>query len=48
MYSQVINYIKQRIEISREEIEENLKNSDLRKFAKGDYTLRVHAKRHRL
>jgi len=39
MYSQVINYIKQRVEISREEIEENLKYSDFKKFAKGDYIL---------
>ena len=41
MYSQVINYIKQRIEISRDEMEESLKYSDLKKFAKGDYILRV-------
>ena len=41
MYSQVINYIKQRIEISREEIEESLKYSDFKKFAKGDYILRA-------
>lgn len=41
MYLQVINYIKQRIEISREEIEESLKYSDFKKFAKGDYILRV-------
>ncbi len=41
MYSQVINYIKQRIEISREEIEESLKYSEFRKFAKGDHILRA-------
>ncbi|HEU4860549.1 MAG TPA: Crp/Fnr family transcriptional regulator [Chitinophagaceae bacterium] len=41
MYSQVINYIKQRIEINREEIEESLKYSDFKKFAKGDYILRA-------
>ena len=40
MYSQVINYIKQRIEISLEEIEESLKYSDFKKFKKGDYILR--------
>ena len=40
MYSQVINYIKQRIEISREEIEESLKYSDFKKYKKGDYILR--------
>lgn len=41
MYSQVINYIKQRIEISREEIEESLKYCEFKKFAKGDYILRA-------
>lgn len=41
MYLQVINYIKQRVEISREEIEESLKYSDFKKFAKGDYILRA-------
>jgi len=41
MYSQVINYIKQRIEISREEIEESLKYSDFKKYNKGDYILRA-------
>jgi hypothetical protein len=34
MHSQVINYIKQRIEISREEIEESLKYSDFKKYKK--------------
>ena len=41
MYSQVINYIKQRIEISQEEIEETLKYSDFKKYKKGDYILRA-------
>ena len=41
MYSQVINYIKQRVEISREEIEETLQYSDFMRFAKGDYILRT-------
>jgi len=41
MYSEVINYIKQRIEISREEIEETLKYSDFKKYKKGDYILRA-------
>ena len=41
MYSQVINYIKQRIKISREEIEEALRYSDFKKYAKGDYILRA-------
>jgi CRP/FNR family transcriptional regulator, anaerobic regulatory protein len=41
MYSQVINYIKQRIDISREEIEESLKYSVFKNFAKGEYILRT-------
>lgn len=41
MYSQIITYIKQRVEISQEAIEENLKYSQFKKFAKGDYILRV-------
>lgn len=41
MHSQIINYIKQRIEISREEIEESLKYSDFKQYAKGDYILRA-------
>lgn len=41
MYSQVIDYIKQRIEISNAEIEEGLKYSHFKKFAKGDYILRA-------
>ena len=39
MYSQVMNYIKQRIEISREEIEETLKCSDFKKYKEGHYIL---------
>jgi CRP/FNR family transcriptional regulator, cyclic AMP receptor protein len=39
MYLQAINYIKQRIEINREETEETLKNSDFKKYKKGDYIL---------
>jgi len=41
MYSQVINYIKQRIEISNQEIEDSLQHSTFKKFAKGDYILRA-------
>jgi CRP-like cAMP-binding protein len=41
MYSQVINYIKRRIEISREEIEECLQYSEFKKYAKGEYILRA-------
>ena len=41
MYSQLINYIRQRIEISNVEIEESLKYSDFKKFDKGDYILRA-------
>lgn len=41
MYSQVINYIRQRIEISQEEIEETLKYSEFKKYSKGEYILRV-------
>jgi len=41
MYSQVINYIKQRIEISNREIEEGLQYSEVKKFKKGDYILRA-------
>ena len=41
MYSQVIDYIKKRIDISQEEIEEGLKYSEFKKFSKGDYILRV-------
>lgn len=41
MHSQVINYIKQRVEISLEEIEESLKFSEFKKFTKGEYILRA-------
>ena len=41
MYSSVISYIKQRIEISDEEIEEGLKYSVFKKYAKGEYILRI-------
>jgi CRP/FNR family transcriptional regulator, anaerobic regulatory protein len=41
MYSQVINYIKQRIDISQSAIEETLKYSDFKKYKKGDYILRA-------
>lgn len=41
MYSQVINYIKQRVEISREEIEAILQYSDFKRYVKGDYILRT-------
>jgi CRP-like cAMP-binding protein len=41
MYSQVINYIKQRVDISSEEIEESLKYCDYKTYAKGDYILRA-------
>lgn len=41
MYSQIINYIKQRVEISQAAIEESLKYSDFKTYAKGDYILRA-------
>jgi CRP-like cAMP-binding protein len=41
MYSQVINYIKQRVEIANKEIEVALQYSEFKKFAKGDYILRA-------
>ena len=41
MYSQVINYIKQRVEITNTEIEESLQYSEFNKFANGDYVLRA-------
>ena len=41
MYSQVINYIKQRIDISQDEIEESLKYSSFKKYKKGDYIIRA-------
>ena len=41
MYSRITSYIKQRIEISDEELEEGLKYSVFRKYKKGDYILRI-------
>ena len=41
MYLQVINYIKQRAEISQAEIEESLKFTEFKKYTKGDYVLRI-------
>jgi CRP/FNR family transcriptional regulator, anaerobic regulatory protein len=41
MYSQVINYIKQRIDISQKVMEESLKYSDFKKYTKGEYILRA-------
>jgi CRP-like cAMP-binding protein len=41
VYSQIINYIKQRIDISQEEIEDGLKYSEFKTYAKGDYILRA-------
>ena len=41
MCSQVINYIKQRVEISWEEIKESLQYSDFKTYAKGEYVLRA-------
>ena len=41
MYSGIISYIKQRIEISDEELEEGLKYSVFKKYAKGEYILRI-------
>jgi len=41
MYSQVINYIKQRVEITDKEIENSLQYSEFKKIAKGDYILRA-------
>lgn len=41
MYSNVINYIKQRIEISDEELEEGLQYSVFKEYAKGEFTLRI-------
>jgi CRP-like cAMP-binding protein len=41
MYSQVINYIKHRIDISREDVEEGLEFSQFKHYAKGDYILRA-------
>ena len=41
MYSQVINYIKQRVEITEKEIEDGLQYSEFKKFAKGEHILRA-------
>lgn len=41
MYSQIINYIKQRVEITDKEIEDSLQYSEFKKFAKGEYILRA-------
>jgi len=41
MYSQIIKYIKQRIEITDKEIEDNLQYSEFKTFAKGDHILRA-------
>jgi len=41
MYSQIINYIKQRIEITDKEIQDSLQYSEFKKFTKGDYILRA-------
>lgn len=41
MYSQITNYIGQRIEISKNEIEDSLQYSEKKEFAKGDYILRA-------
>lgn len=41
MYSQVISYITQRVEISQAAIEESLKYSYFKTYAKGDYILRA-------
>ena len=41
MYSSVINYIKRRIEISNEELEEGLKYSVSKSYPKGKYIIRI-------
>lgn len=41
MYSQIIDYIKKRVNITDAEIEEGLQYSECRKFARGDYILRA-------
>ena len=41
MYSQVINYIKQRIEVTEAELQEGLKYSVPKKYGKGDYIIRM-------
>jgi CRP/FNR family transcriptional regulator, anaerobic regulatory protein len=41
MYSRVINYIKQRIDITDAELEEGLKHSVHKTYQKGDYVIRI-------
>jgi CRP-like cAMP-binding protein len=41
MYSQLIDYIKRRIEISDEELEKGLRHSTSRKYLKGEYIIRI-------
>lgn len=41
MYSKVINYIKQRIDISDEELQESLQYSVFKQYAKGEYAIRI-------
>jgi CRP/FNR family transcriptional regulator, anaerobic regulatory protein len=41
MYSGIINYIKQRVDISDEEIQTGLQLSSFRKYTKGEYVLRI-------
>ena len=41
MYARVISYIKQRIEITDEELEQGLKYSMFKKYQKGDYVIRI-------
>jgi CRP-like cAMP-binding protein len=41
MYSKVINYIRQRIEITDEELEEGLKYSVSKTYEKGDYIIKI-------
>jgi CRP-like cAMP-binding protein len=41
MHSQIFNYIRQRIDISKEEVEEILQHADFRKYEKGEYILRA-------
>ena len=41
MHSQIIDYIKQRIEITEQEIEDCLQYSEFKKFAKGEHILRA-------
>lgn len=41
MYSQIIDYIKRRIEISDEELEEGLKHSTFKTYLKGEYIFKI-------